>query len=167
MRTRAVLVAVGWLVVAGAAATTATVALNTIGAGILGASSRPRTPADIHRELAADRPFAGSSAPAAEAPPGPAVTPTGTPTSTVSPPPRRILATDGGTVVAQCAAGQVTLLSWSPAQGYRTDGVTRGPAPVASIKFKAANAELLVTVRCAGAEPVASVSADDHGGSKH
>jgi hypothetical protein len=73
-----------------------------------------------------------------------------------------VLATAGGTIVASCAAGQVTMLSWSPAQGYRTDDVNRGPAGSASVKFKAGRTELTVTVTCVGDQPEAVTAVDDH-----
>jgi hypothetical protein len=73
----------------------------------------------------------------------------------------RLLSTTGGTILARCSGGQVTLVSWSPAQGYRADDVAPGPAASARVKFKAGRDELRVTVTCAGDQPSAEV-ADDH-----
>jgi hypothetical protein len=70
-------------------------------------------------------------------------------------------ATTGGSIVARCSAGDVTLLSWSPAQGYRTDDVEPGPATAATVKFKADRTEVWVTVTCVAGEPTAASSVDN------
>jgi len=162
VRTRAVLVAVGWLVVAGGTATTATVALNTIGDGILGSSSRARTPEDIRRELAGE-PAASPSTPSPAASTPTAVPSTAPPRPTATPPSPRVLSTEGGTVLARCSEDKVTLVSWTPAQGFHADDVARGPALVASVKFKASRTEIRVAVSCVGSEPKATVTRDDRG----
>jgi serine/threonine-protein kinase len=78
----------------------------------------------------------------------------------LSTPTPRGLPTPGGTILAQCDRDQVYIVSWSPAQGYREDGVTRGPAPAASVKFKNGKSEVIVRVTCSAGEPRAVSSTD-------
>ena len=182
---RVVLVAVGWLATAGAAAAGATVALNTIGAGLLGSGSRPLTQSDVRRDLGAGGNATGTSPgstpspsdvpvptaePSRSSPPPPKsgpVTAQPTGTGTTTPPPQpdavtRVLATRGGTIVARCASGLVTLQSWSPAQGYSADHVVRGPATVASIRFDPGSGRAVrVTVTCHDGVPEATTGGDD------
>jgi hypothetical protein len=180
MRARAVLVAVGWLIAAGGTATTATVALNTLGEGILGPSTRPLSQADIQRQLGRGQPSASPSAspsstdpgtPSAPVTPEPGTPATAAPTTAApaaptpatNPPRRGVFATAGGTVFAQCASGLATLTSWSPAQGYWTDDIARGPASAAFVSFKTGTSEVRVTVTCVAGEPTSTVTAEDRG----
>jgi hypothetical protein len=71
-------------------------------------------------------------------------------------------------VVASCESAGTYLLSWSPAQGYGVDQVSRGPATVASVVFDAGSRAVTMQVSCpggAGGTPVSSTSsqADDDG----
>jgi hypothetical protein len=151
MDRRGVAIAGAWLLAAVVTAGVGTAALDLVGAGILGPQNQPLSQQDVLRALAAARP---ASSPASTTAP---------PSTTAGAAPRG-LNTTGGSIVARCAAGQVTLLSWSPAQGFRTDEVARGPAPTASIKFKNGNTETLVTVSCVAGEPHAVSTADDQHG---
>lgn len=69
----------------------------------------------------------------------------------------------GGTVVASCKPGGAYLESWSPAPGFDSDDVHRGPAHVASIEFEGDDMpDYLVTVRCKGGSPTfQSIVVDD------
>jgi hypothetical protein len=184
MRARAVLVAVGWLIAAGGTATTATVALNTLGEGILGPSTRPLSQAEIQRDLGRGQPAASPSATASASDPGtpsapvtpepgtsvtagPTTAAPAAPTPATNPPRRGVFATAGGTVFAQCAGGLATLTSWSPAQGYWTDDFARGPASAAFISFKTNTSEVRVTVTCVAGEPTSTVTAEDRHGGGH
>jgi hypothetical protein len=156
MNRRGILIAGAWVVAAAVTAAIGTVALDVVGAGILGPQNQPLSQLDVARALAA----ASASAPSGPATrPESATTPPATSSTLAAP---RGLSTPGGSIVAQCVGGQVTLLSWSPAQGFRTDDVARGPAPTASIKFKNGNTESRVTVTCVDGEPHAESVADDH-----
>ncbi len=137
--------AAGWLLAAVVTAGAATVALDVVGAGLLGPQDRPLSAADVARAL--------ETVPAGTTPP-PA-----TPSSSAPAP--RGLAVPGGTLVATCAAGQVTLMSWSPDPGFRADDVSRGPAAAASVKFKNGGTENLVVVTCQDGEPHAAAVADE------
>jgi hypothetical protein len=158
VKRRILLVTAAWLLGAALTATAATAAVNALGSGLLGQGSPVLSEDEVQRRLA-------SAAPESTPPPATGTPIPGTPAPSTSPAGTRVLATAGGTVVARCAAGQATLLSWSPAQGYRTDEVNRGPAAAASVRFKADRTELTVTVTCAGDEPQATTATDNrHGG---
>jgi hypothetical protein len=159
VRQRIILVTAAWLVGAAATATAATVALGALGAGLAGPGSRPLSQADVQRELSAAGPSGSPPAsPSGQPSPDGSRTPATAPSTSGT----QVLSTDGGTIVAHCSGGQVTLVSWIPAQGYRTDGVTPGPADSAWVKFKADRSELLVTVTCAGDQPKEVIATDDH-----
>jgi hypothetical protein len=144
---------VGWVVAAGAAAVVGTAALDIVGAGLLGPDSQTLSQQDVTRDLA----NASSRPPSQAQPPSTSPAP-----STSSGPAPRGLPTPGGTIIATCDGDQAFLRSWSPAQGFRTDEVERGPAAITSIKFKSGKDELRITVTCQAGEPVAVTATDDH-----
>src|SRR4029077_15570713 len=74
----------------------------------------------------------------------------------------RRLSSLGGDVVARCEAAGAYLAYWSPAQGFRTDDVKRGPAPVATLTFEGPNIEVTLKVPCAGGVPQLEVVSDHH-----
>jgi hypothetical protein len=157
MSRHGVLIVVAWLVVAAATAAVGTAALDIVGAGILGPDSQSLSPQDVTRQLASATPRTSPSAG-----PSSTSTPTGPSTTQSAAPGPRGLASPGGTIVAQCDRDQVTLVSWSPAQGFRTDDVNRGPASIASIKFKSGRTEIVATITCQAGEPHVDSTADSH-----
>jgi hypothetical protein len=76
-------------------------------------------------------------------------------------PDQRTVTSAGGTVVARCSAGSAYIVYWTPAQGYHSDGVVRGPAPMASVKFEGQGPEITITITCVNGE-VRSVVRSDH-----
>jgi serine/threonine-protein kinase len=156
MKRHQMLMVVVWLVAAVATAAVGTAALDLAGSGILGPGNQPLSQQDVARQLASatTSPSTSPGPSSGSASTGPSAGPSTTPTP-------RGLATPGGTIVAQCDRDQVFLQSWSPAQGYRTDDVHRGPASVASIKFKKGKSEVVVTVTCPAGEPRADSTPDD------
>ncbi|MCR6487993.1 hypothetical protein M8542_34730 [Amycolatopsis sp. OK19-0408] len=149
MTGRGVLMAAGWLLAAVATAGVGTVALDVVGAGILGPQNQPLSQDDVARAL--------ETVPTGTTPPPPI-----TPASTAPAP--RGLTVPGGTLVAKCTGDQVELMSWSPDTGFRADDVSRGPAASASLKFKNGGTENVVIVTCRDGEPHAETAADDSGG---
>ncbi|MGW5715417.1 hypothetical protein ACWEVP_04570 [Amycolatopsis sp. NPDC003865] len=149
MSGRGVLMTAGWLLAAAVTAGAGTVALDLVGAGILGPQNQPLSAGDVARALATV-PSSATSVPPAPSP--------------SSDPAPRGLTLPGGTVVATCAGALVTLNSWSPAPGFHIDDVSRGPATTASVKFESDQAENRVTVTCRDGEPHAETVADDGGG---
>ncbi|MFJ7219896.1 hypothetical protein [Amycolatopsis sp. NPDC098790] len=146
MNGRGVLMAAGWLLAAAVTAGAGTVALDVVGAGLLGPQNQPLSADDVARAL--------ETVPSSSTPVPPPTTP-----SSSAPAPRG-LTVPGGSVVAKCVDGRVTLLSWSPDPGYRTDDVSRGPATTASVKFKNDGTENVVVVTCQAGEPHAETVAD-------
>jgi serine/threonine-protein kinase len=179
------------VVTAVAAALLGTAALNTLGAGILGPSTRTLSQSEVRDRLA------GSTAPSVAAPstsapatPAPVSTPSETGAPTTDPPPvetaqpggrgpvatsgpgggpppaapqpkTEVLATAGGTIVAECTGDQVTLRSWSPAQGYGVHDVDRGPASRTRIRFRGDSGEVRVEITCVGGAPKAATRVHD------
>jgi hypothetical protein len=78
-----------------------------------------------------------------------------------------LLASQAGTVVASCGPAGAYLISWSPAQGYGSGQVLRGPGPAADVTFDAGVHALTMRVSCRSGVPVAATSwgHDDDGGS--
>ncbi|MEV7038203.1 hypothetical protein [Amycolatopsis sp. NPDC051061] len=146
MTRRGLLMTAGWLLAAVITAGAGTVALDVVGAGILGPQNQPLSQDDVARAL--------ETVPTTTTPVAP------TPTSSSAPAPRG-LTVPGGSVVAKCTGDQVELMSWSPAPGYRTDDVSRGPAATASVKFKDGGTENLTVVTCRDGEPHAETVADE------
>lgn len=139
----------GWLLAAAVTAGAGTVALDVVGAGILGPQNQPLSQDDVARAL--------ETVPASTAP----VTPTTTSSSAPAP---RGLTVPGGRLVAKCTGDRIELMSWSPDPGWRTDDVSPGPAATASVKFKNDGTENVTVVTCRDGEPHAETVADDSGG---
>ncbi|GIH92078.1 hypothetical protein ACFFMN_33295 [Planobispora siamensis] len=174
MRRRFPLVVAGWLAT-GVLATGAGAAMITVlGEPLTASAHRPLSSAEIEEALARTTPVAAAppvtrapastDAPASTGAPTPGATPAGTPdpmptgTSTPSPatsspaakPAGRsgVIRTAGGSVIARCSDGLVTLRSWSPAQGFQVDDVERGPAVRARVEFEADETDVKIEVRC-------------------
>jgi len=80
--------------------------------------------------------------------------------------PGTLLDSPAGTVVASCEQGAAYLVSWSPAQGYGSDQILRGPAAVAKVTFDAGGAAMTMAVNCHGGTPTAATFwGHDDGGS--
>ncbi|MET8046645.1 hypothetical protein ABZU75_03520 [Streptosporangium sp. NPDC005286] len=94
-------------------------------------------------------PTPGVTSDPAESAPQPTVTVTTTAAPVVEPGESRVITTAGGRVIARCKDGLVTLRSWSPAQGFQTDDVERGPADRARVEFESEETEVKVEVNCA------------------
>lgn len=152
--TRTVLGVAGWLAVAAGAVTAGIVAVGAIGSGIAGSSTSPLSNQAVASAL--------SRTPTATTPAPTRTTPSGATGTT------RVLAIPGGTVVARCAGGEVTLTSWSPAQGFHIDDVDRGPAARVRLTFKSDRTEVVSEISCRQGIPTAqTVSTDDRGKNRH
>ncbi|GIG75830.1 hypothetical protein Pfl04_42340 [Planosporangium flavigriseum] len=164
--------ALAWIVGALAAVGVGVLALSLIGDGLTSRTVQPLTPEVVAREAASAQrsPAAASAMPES----GPATAPESAPATT---PPavkavapvgtEKLVSSPGGSAVARCAGGQVYLVSWSPAQGFRVDHVARGPGSQASVKFESDDdVKVFLTVRCVGGEPQTDISqrSDDRGG---
>lgn len=144
-RARALLTAGGWLAAAAAATTVGVISISAAGSDIAGTTATPLSQDQVRKALASASEQTASPQPAAS-PSGPGVT--------------RTLSTPGGSIIARCADGKAALLSWSPAQGYQTDDIQRGPARTATMKFESGDTEIRVSVTCPGGTPVLHASTE-------
>jgi hypothetical protein len=163
-----------WVLGAACAVAVGALALSLIGSS-LGDRSRPplATQADTQDDGQASDPPAAAppSSPASSAKESPAGSPSASPSPrrSASPAPhlspspapvpiQRDFTFDVGSVTAQCTGDMAYLVSWSPAQGYRVDGVRRGPALTVHVELESLTTEAGITVRCVDGIPRASVS---------
>jgi hypothetical protein len=156
MNRRVLLGILGWLAVAATATGAGVAAIGVLEDGITGPGVRPldseavgRAPSRTGVVSAPPAPGPSPSAPAA----GRGVT--------------RNLAAGGGIVTARCDGGQVTIMAWTPAQGYRADDLNRGPAVTAALTFTSDRLEYAVTVTCEAGAPVAHSEKDDGHHGRH
>ena len=143
-RTRSLLAIGGWLLAAAAATAVGLAATGAIGTNITAATATPLSQQQVDRALARTSP-----APARQ----PATTQPTAPGGIT-----RALDTRGGTIIARCRAGQATLISWSPVQGYDSEKIHPGPAPTAAITFEAEHTEIRVRVDCPAGIPTAHIT---------
>lgn len=166
MRSRLLIGASGWLLGAAAATCGSMLAVSHLAHGLLGSGTQQVSAADVRNDLdssqraaatpeasmttsAATRPARPAARPSQPASAGPAAAAGGT-----------LLISRAGSVMASCQAGGAYLQYWSPAQGFQTDDVVRGPAARARLVFENASTALTMTVSCQGGRPVDQVSAD-------
>lgn len=142
--TRVKRLVLAWAAAAVAATGAAVAVLGLLGGALTGTSGQVMTQEEARAALT--RVTATIQRPSQS----PARTPTQAPLE------NEVIRTAGGTVIASCAGGQVTLRSWSPAQGYSVDGVEPGPDTEAKVEFEPDDdaEEVEVKVGCAGGRPV-------------
>ncbi|MDG4797649.1 septum formation initiator [Micromonospora sp. WMMD1082] len=149
MGRRTLLAVVGWLAAAVAATLISTGAMRLIGPSIGDAPGLVLSQADVAREL--------ETTPT----PTPTMTPMMSPTSGPTPlgpaGVRRLFATPGGTVIAECVGrDNVYVVSLVPAQGFAVTDVDRGPDEEAEVEFAGFDQEVEIKIRCVNGELVAS-----------
>ncbi|MGW0586727.1 hypothetical protein [Streptosporangium sp. NPDC002607] len=168
MRKRLPLVVAGWLVTGLLAIGVGVAVIDRLSEPLTDTGLQPLSAAEVDEALALASSLPGglptavpTSAPAAvptsgvtsdpaESAPQPTVTVTTTTAAPVAEPGEsRVITTAGGRVIARCKDGLVTLRSWSPAQGFQTDDVERGPADRARVEFESEETEVKVEVNCA------------------
>ncbi|GAA0929006.1 hypothetical protein GCM10009560_32540 [Nonomuraea longicatena] len=143
---------IAWLVVALAATGAAVAVLGLLGGSITGGNGHVMTQAEARAQLATV-PAGGGPARAQT------VTPTVRPGGTGAPAVQSVIRTAGGTVIASCSGGQVSLRNWSPYQGFSADDQAPGPADRLTVEFDrddgADNGEdVEVVVGCSAGQPV-------------
>jgi hypothetical protein len=139
----------GWIAGALASVAVGLLALSSVGADLTGSGDLPFTVDPSQIDAGAEAPV--TTEPSVSAGPGRTVNATSPTHPSTGPPGRqRRLDSAGGYVVARCRSGQVYLVYWSPATGFRADDVERGPARQARVTFKGAGLEVKMKVDCAG-----------------
>jgi hypothetical protein len=132
-----------WTVGAAAAIGVGMLALSLVGSGLTD------TGAAAGANVVVNQPD-----PLVATPPTSAPSPAVGPTASVSPSTgTRTIPSAGGTVVARCGDGGAYLVVWSPAPGYRTDDVLRGPAATVRVAFEGNGREVKIAVTCVGGTP--------------
>jgi hypothetical protein len=180
MRTRIVIGAGAWLLGAAAATAGSLLVVSELGEGISAPPGQQSTVAAAEQAQAsqpAARPFAAPKPRPRSSTAGKSGTNTtsgaggtGGAASTGG----TVLASSGGTVVAQCAPAGAYLVSWSPQQGFQASSVARGPATTARVVFAATASRVTMVVSCASGTPTAATTVtsavtptatgDDNGG---
>ena len=138
-------VAAAWILGAATSVGVGLLALTLVGEDLRGDASRPLT-----ADASVVAGTASTIAPTIVASP---TGPTPSTTATIPTGETRRLSSPGGDVLARCSAAGVYLVYWSPAQGFRTDDVNRGPAPVATLSFERATVETKLKITCVGGVP--------------
>jgi hypothetical protein len=153
MTRRTLLGTAGWFAVAVLAVLIGMAAVRVIGDGLTSGAGRPRSPAEVDRELAArttGTPTGSAAAPApasASASTGSGVAPAGA---------LRSFRTGGGTVVARCVRGRAEIVAMSPLSGFAVHERDAGPRGQAEGEFRGTAKDhdrVKVRVTCAGDRP--------------
>ena len=152
----------GWLVTVALAAGVTLAAVSVLGSGIFAGSTQTMSQAEVDRALAAvtvspEPGTAGSPAPTGTSAPSPTA---GPPEPAGSDP--TVVSSAGGRVIARCTGTAAEVLSWTPAQGFRTEKVERGPAPEVQVEFESDDRDVKVELQCEDGTPRAEI--DDDGG---
>ncbi|MCW2918163.1 MAG: hypothetical protein JWN52_6231 [Actinomycetia bacterium] len=179
MNRRVLLASATWAATAGIAIAAGTAAISVLGEGITDRTVKPMTSAEVQRALA--EPYQGlSTAPLPSPAPSPSFSPSRRSSSahpvTAGPAPRMTtpqaagmtssLASVGGDVIVRCVRGSAYLISWTPAQGYATGSVGRGPAVQVSIRFQAPGRQVTMIMSCRNGQPVLDATYITHGHGK-
>lgn len=131
-----------WAVTALAATGAAVAVLGLLGGSLTGGGGHVMSQAEVSAALAA--------APSATRPAARPSAQSATPSSE-----SKLIRTAGGTVIATCQAGQITLRNWSPAQGFSVDDPESGPAGTVKVEFDRDEGEdVEVELGCQGNQPV-------------
>jgi hypothetical protein len=142
-RVRAGTAALAWAVVVVVSTLVGLTAVGAIGSGIVGARQEPLSAAEVDAALAS-----GANAPAPLATPAPSNAPS-QPTGT------GVIASQGGTVIARCTAGAVTVVSATPAQGYQLHNQS-GEDP-GRVRFESDRGRVEIRLSCRDGSPVGDV----------
>jgi hypothetical protein len=151
----------GWLVTATLAAGVTLAAVSVLGSGIFGGSIHTMSQDDVDRALAAV-----TVSPEPDTASSPASTGTSAPSPSTDPPEPAgsdptVVSSAGGRVIVRCTGPEAEILSWTPAQGFRTKKVERGPAPEVQVEFESDDRDVKVELRCEDGRPTAEIDDDD------
>ena len=156
------LVGVGaWLLGAGAATGGSLLAVSLLGQSLAPAPSQQLT-VQGYQALAGEAAEAAGATPTAPASPGPSPSrrhkgkrPAA---ATLEPAEPTVLASSGGSVVAECQAAGAYLVSWNANSGFQASRVVRGPAATAKVTFDdwQRNRAVVMVITCANGAPSAT-----------
>jgi hypothetical protein len=132
--------ALAWLGAVVVATVVGLMAVNAIGAGLVGPGQRVLDPAEVDARLVA----AGPAPSAAPAPASPAPEPVAA---------SEVFPSDGGIVVARCVGGGVEVVSATPAQGWGVHDEAGEDRD--RVRFENGRDRVELRLSCAGGEPQA------------
>ncbi|MET8153835.1 hypothetical protein ACIBSW_19505 [Actinoplanes sp. NPDC049668] len=172
MKRRTLLGTAGWIGAAVLAVLIGLAAVRVIGDGLSSEAGRPRSAAEVERDLAAQTTTTPTlTAPSsAQATTNPTTNPATTPATAASSSARasagsgpapaaglRTFRTEGGTVVVRCASGQAEIVAMSPLGGFAVHERDQGPRAQAEGEFRSTvdnHDRVKVRVGCDGDRPV-------------
>jgi hypothetical protein len=160
MNRRQLLVIAGWLATALVATVAGVALIGRLGESLSGPSGDVLSAGQVRQALATIT----TASPAYATPPAAPSTTRPAPDATVTPGPSsrtKLITTRGGVVMASCHGDQVTLHSWSPAQGYEVDDVDPGPDDEAEVIFESDDSETEIKVHCTPAGPAPAIRSSD------
>ncbi|GID94093.1 hypothetical protein ACFQFC_09465 [Amorphoplanes digitatis] len=168
MKPRTLLGTAGWIGAAVLAVLIGLAAVRVIGDGLSSEAGRPRSQAEVDRDLAAHATTMPASAPpSVEATPSAAASTSASASAGSGSAPSaglRSFRTAGGTVVARCAAGRAEIVAMSPLGGFAVHERDQGPRVQAEGEFRGTvddHDRVKVRVGCAGDRPVLDERDDD------
>jgi hypothetical protein len=147
------LAVLGWLAAVVVATLAGVGAIRLVGDSIAGTPGGVRSQAEVERDLAAA--VARRSPTPAPVSPTPSTGPT--PSGTASPAPeanRKSFRITGGTVVAVCEGGLVSIVSWWAADGFAMRDLDPGPDDEAEIRFEGSRGRSEIKLGCQAGHPV-------------
>ena len=162
----------GWVAVTAAAFGISMAAVTLVGSSIGDPVADPLSAGQVRRQLELTQrtatPSASPTATPTTGPTGPTTTtsadPSRSPTrSATAGGPPRLLSSGGGTVIASCADGLVTLESWILADGFRADHWDRAPATTAKVEFESEHDRYKLEITCRSGVPTLQTEHDDRG----
>jgi hypothetical protein len=145
-------VAAGWCGAVALAVLVGLAAISVIGAGLMPSSgSRPRSEAEVARDVAA-LPSAPTSSPSSSPAPAPSASASLGP----SPAATKSFPTRAGSVVAACSSAGAEIISMAPDAGFTVHEQTRGAQREAEGEFRGTSDDkdrVKITVTCPGGTP--------------
>ena len=158
----------GWVAVTAAAFGISMAAVTLVGSSIGDPVADPLSAGQVRRQLELTQrtatPSASPTATPTTGPTGPTTTTSADPSrSATAGGPPRLLSSGGGTVIASCADGLVTLESWILADGFRADHWDRAPATTAKVEFESEHDRYKLEITCRSGVPTLQTEHDDRG----
>jgi hypothetical protein len=158
----------GWVAVTAAAFGISMAAVTLVGSSIGDPVASPLSAEQVRRQLELASQTAGPTGSRTATPTSEPAGPTTTTSPDSSPSgsadgQRRVFGSGGGTVIARCTDGLVTLQSWIPANDFWTEHVDRGPATTAEVEFESDHDRYKLEITCRSGIPTVHTEHDDRG----
>ncbi|GII89930.1 hypothetical protein [Sinosporangium siamense] len=136
---RVLLIAGSWLVAAVIATVGSIAVIRLVVPDLTGSTGAARSTEDVTRALAQTTPVAAATS-------RPSPTPTGEPSSASGK--KRAISTKGGSFIATCTNGTVTVQNLFAGQGFQLDDGPYGTGKRVEVEFESERLDIRVTVTC-------------------